>query len=84
MSRVYNFSAGPAAIPEEVLFTVRDELLDWHGIGMSIAEVSHRGEEFIGVAEEAERDLRELLAVPESYHILFLQGAPDYNSIWCR
>lgn len=74
MSRVYNFSAGPAAIPEEVLFTVRDELLDWHGIGMSIAEVSHRGEEFIGVAEEAERDLRELLAVPESYHILFLQG----------
>ena len=74
MSRVYNFSAGPATIPKEVLFTVRDELLNWHGIGMSVAEISHRSEEFIKIAEEAERDLRELLAVPDHYHVLFLQG----------
>ena len=74
MSRIYNFSAGAAMLPETVLRTARDELLDWHGIGMSIAEVSHRGEEFKKVVEESEHDLRELLAIPESYRILFLQG----------
>lgn len=74
MSRIYNFSAGAAMLPETVLRTARNELLDWHGIGMSIAEVSHRGEEFKRVAEESEHDLRELLSIPESYRILFLQG----------
>ncbi|WP_100622898.1 3-phosphoserine/phosphohydroxythreonine transaminase [Candidatus Coxiella mudrowiae] len=74
MSRIYNFSAGPAMLPETVFRTVGDELLDWHGTGMSIAEVSHRGEEFKKVVEESEHDLRELLAIPENYRILFLQG----------
>jgi phosphoserine aminotransferase len=71
--RVFNFSAGPAALPLEVLEQVRDELIDWRG-GMSVMEVSHRGKAFIAVAEEAERDLRQLLAVPAGYKVLFLQG----------
>lgn len=72
--RVFNFSAGPAALPLEVLEQVRDELIDWQGGGMSVMEVSHRGKAFIAVAEEAERDLRDLLAVPANYKVLFLQG----------
>lgn len=71
--RVFNFSAGPAALPLPVLEQVREELPDWHG-GMSVLEVSHRGKPFIRVAEEAERDLRALLAVPSNYRVLFLQG----------
>ncbi|HVB49192.1 MAG TPA: 3-phosphoserine/phosphohydroxythreonine transaminase [Burkholderiales bacterium] len=74
MSRIYNFSAGPAVLPEEVLARSGDEMLDWHGSGMSVMEMSHRGKEFIAIAEEAERDLRELLAVPAHYKVLFLQG----------
>jgi phosphoserine aminotransferase len=72
--RVYNFSAGPAVLPEEVLAQARDEMLDWHGSGMSVMEMSHRGKEFMAIAEQAEADLRELLAIPESYKVLFLQG----------
>ena len=72
--RVYNFSAGPAVLPEEVLAQARDEMLDWHGCGMSVMEMSHRGKEFISIAEAAEKDLRELLAVPPGYRVLFLQG----------
>jgi phosphoserine aminotransferase len=72
--RVFNFSAGPAVLPLEVLEQVRDELLDWHGSGMSVMEMSHRGKEFVSIAQEAEADLRELLAVPSNYKILFLQG----------
>ncbi len=74
MSRIFNFSAGPAMLPAEVLARAADELTDWHGAGMSIMEMSHRGKEFISVYEEAERDLRELLALPPSHKILFLQG----------
>ena len=74
MSRVYNFSAGPATIPKEVLCTIRDELLDWHDTGMSITEISHRSEEFMSIIEETERDLRELLVIPDHYRVLFLQG----------
>lgn len=74
MSRVYNFSAGPAMLPEAVLKRASEEMLDWHGIGASIMEVSHRGKEFKSVAEQAEADLRELLAVPDNYKVLFLQG----------
>ncbi|HYW91908.1 MAG TPA: 3-phosphoserine/phosphohydroxythreonine transaminase [Gammaproteobacteria bacterium] len=74
MARVYNFSAGPAALPTEVLEQVRDELLDWQGSGMSVMEMSHRGKEFVGVAEQAEQDLRDLLKVPDGHRILFLQG----------
>ena len=74
MSRVWNFSAGPAVLPAEVLARAGDEMLDWHGSGMCVMEMSHRGEEFIGIAAEAERDLRELLGVPAHYKVLFLAG----------
>jgi phosphoserine aminotransferase len=74
MSRIFNFSAGPAMLPAEVLARAGDEMTDWRGTGMSIMEMSHRGKEFISVYEEAERDLRELLALPASHRILFLQG----------
>ncbi|MCE3284141.1 MAG: phosphoserine aminotransferase [Steroidobacteraceae bacterium] len=74
MTRVYNFSAGPAALPQEVLERLREEMLDWHGHGMSVMEMSHRGKAFVGIAQQAEADLRELLAVPSSYKVLFLQG----------
>ncbi len=74
MARVYNFSAGPAMLPEAVLRQAQDELPDWHGAGSSILEMSHRGKEFVSVYEEAERDVRELLGVPDNYAVLFLQG----------
>ena len=74
MSRIFNFSAGPAMLPAEVLSRAGDEMLDWRGSGMSVMEMSHRGKEFIGIAAEAEKDLRELLAVPQNYKVLFLQG----------
>ncbi len=72
--RVFNFSAGPAALPLPVLEQARDEMLDWRGSGMSVMEVSHRSKGFIAVAEQAEADLRELLAIPDTYKVLFLQG----------
>jgi len=74
MARVFNFSAGPAVLPEEVLVQARDEMLDWHGSGTSVMEMSHRGKEFIAIAEQAEADLRELMGIPSSYKVLFLQG----------
>jgi phosphoserine aminotransferase len=74
VNRVFNFSAGPAALPEEVLSQAAAEMLDWHGSGMSVMEMSHRGKEFISIAETAEKDLRDLLAVPPNYKVLFLQG----------
>jgi phosphoserine aminotransferase len=72
--RVFNFSAGPAALPEEVLRQAADEMLDWRGSGMSVMEMSHRGKEFLSIHAQAQADLRALLAVPESYRILFMQG----------
>jgi phosphoserine aminotransferase len=74
MGRVWNFSAGPAALPEEVLLQARDELLDWHGAGCSVMEMSHRGKEFSGIIAQAEADLRELMDIPAGYKVLFLQG----------
>jgi phosphoserine aminotransferase len=74
MTRVFNFSAGPAALPQPVLEQAAAEMLDWHGSGMSVMEMSHRGKEFISIAEEAESLLRELLAVPTNYKVLFMQG----------
>lgn len=74
MERIYNFSAGPAVLPREVLEQARDELVNWQGCGMSVMEMSHRGKEFSGIAAEAEADFRELLAVPANYRILFMQG----------
>ena len=74
MTRVYNFSAGPAMLPEEVLQQAREEMLDWQGSGMSVMEMSHRGKEFMSIAEQAEADLRELMDIPDNYKVLFLQG----------
>jgi phosphoserine aminotransferase len=74
MSRVFNFSAGPAALPEEVLRQAAEEMVDWHGSGTSVMEMSHRGKEFMGIAAQAEADLRELMAIPANYKVLFLQG----------
>lgn len=74
MTRVYNFSAGPAVLPQAVLAQAQAELLDWQGSGMSVMEVSHRGKAFVATAEQAEADLRELLAIPANYKVLFLQG----------
>ena len=72
--RVFNFSAGPAVLPEAVLRQAAAEMLDWHGSGMSVMEMSHRGKEFISIADKAEADLRALLAIPANYKVLFLQG----------
>lgn len=74
MRKVYNFSAGPGMLPEEVLRRAQEEMLDWHGTGMSIMELGHRGLEFKSVVEQAEADLRELMNIPKDYHILFLPG----------
>jgi phosphoserine aminotransferase len=74
MTHIYNFSAGPAVLPKPVLEQAAAEMLDWHGSGMSVMEMSHRGPEFISIYQAAQRDLRELLAVPDNYKILFMQG----------
>jgi phosphoserine aminotransferase len=72
--RPFNFSAGPAAMPEVVLQRAAADMLDWNGSGMSVMEMSHRGREFVSICEQAEADLRALLAVPDQFHILFMQG----------
>ncbi len=71
---IYNFSAGPAVLPKEVLQQAQAEMLDWHGSGMSVMEMSHRGKEYMGIHAQAEADLRELMAIPKNYKVLFLQG----------
>ena len=73
-TRPYNFAPGPAAIPEAVLREASAEMLDWHGCGVGVMEMSHRGKEFMQIAAEAQADLRELLAVPPHFRILFMQG----------
>ncbi|CAM8779633.1 hypothetical protein NCM_03192 [Burkholderia pseudomallei] len=82
--RVFNFSAGPAAMPEEVLRQAAAEMLDWNGSGMSVMEMSHRGKEFMSIHEAALADLRELLGVPANYRILFLQGGGSPRMRSCR
>ena len=74
MARVYNFSAGPAMLPIEVLQEAADEMLDYRGSGMSVMEMSHRGKIYDGIIKEAEADLRDLLNIPDNYKVLFLQG----------
>jgi phosphoserine aminotransferase len=74
MRSIFNFSAGPAVLPEPVLRQAADEMLDWHGSGQSVMEMSHRGKEYMSIHEQAERDLRALLGVPDDYAVLFLQG----------
>lgn len=73
-NRIYNFSAGPAMLPEEVLETAAAEMLDYKGSGMSVMEMSHRSKVYQGIIDEAEKDLRELIGIPENYKVLFLQG----------
>ena len=74
MSRVYNFSAGPAVLPEEVLKEAADEMLDYQGSGMSVMEMSHRSKVYDKIIKDAEADLRELMNIPDNYKVLFLQG----------
>jgi len=74
MERIFNFSAGPATLPLEVLEQARDELVNWRGCGMSVMEMSHRGKEYMAIQAEAEADLRELMGIPTNYKVLFLQG----------
>ena len=74
MERVYNFSAGPAVLPLPVLERAARELVIFPGAGMSVMEMSHRGDEFVAIAEQAEADLRELMTIPAHYKVLFLQG----------
>jgi len=74
MARVFNFSAGPAMLPQAVIERAREEMLDWNGSGMSVMEMSHRGKEFMSIAEKAEADLREVMNIPSNYKVLFLQG----------
>jgi phosphoserine aminotransferase len=74
MEQIYNFSAGPAVLPKAVLQQARDEMLDWHGSGMSVMEMSHRGDEFMSIIAHLESNLRELLGIPQNYKVLFLQG----------
>lgn len=83
MSRAFNFCAGPATLPEPVLKQARDEMLDWHGTGMSIMEMSHRSDEFVAIAETAEKDLRELAGISDDFAVLFMQGgaSSQFSSI---
>ena len=74
MSKVYNFSAGPAGLPKAVMEKAQQEFVEWNGLGTSVMEISHRSKEFIKVAEEAEQDLRDLLNIPDNYKVLFCQG----------
>ena len=74
MARTHNFSAGPAALPSEVLAQAAEEMLDFQGSGMSVMEMSHRSKIFVDIATTAEQDLRDLFAIPDDYHVLFLQG----------
>ena len=74
MTKIFNFSAGPAVLPKPVLECAQAEMLDWHGSGMSVMEMSHRGKEFTSILEKTEADLRQLLKIPSNYKVLFLQG----------
>jgi phosphoserine aminotransferase len=71
---VYNFSAGPCILPKEVLKQSQEELMNWHGSGVSVMEMSHRSKEFMAIAEQAEKDFREFLNVPKNYQVFFFQG----------
>lgn len=74
MEKVYNFCAGPAMIPADVMKKAQEELVNWNGLGTSVMEISHRSKEFIAVAQQSEQDLRDLLAIPDNYHVLFCHG----------
>src|SRR3990167_1512607 len=73
-NKIFNFSAGPAMMPAEVMQQVRDEFLNWNNSGVSVAEISHRSQPYIDLAKQAEKDCRDLLRIPDNYHVLFLPG----------
>ena len=77
--RVYNFSAGPAVLPEEVLREAADEMLDYKGTGMSVMEMSHRSKAYDAIIKEAEKDIREIMNIPDNYKVLFLQKKDRRN-----
>ena len=83
-TRIFNFSAGPAVLPVEVLEQAQRDLLSLPGVGMSILEISHRSKPFDDIIEGCEADLRALAGIPDGYHVLFLQGAQACSSRWCR
>ncbi len=83
MTRAFNFSAGPAVLPEEVLQQAREEMLDWQGSGMSVMEMSHRGKQFSSIAEQAEADLRELMPFRGTTRYCFCRAGPRVSSPWC-
>ena len=74
MSAIYNFCAGPAMLPQAVMQKAQRELIDWNGLGVSVMEISHRSKEFIALTKQAESTLRELMAIPDNYHVLFMHG----------
>ena len=74
MTRVFNFCAGPAALPTPVLEKASAEMLDWQGKGLSVMEMSHRSLEYVSIAQKAEQDLRDLMSIPDNYKVLFMQG----------
>ena len=80
MSRKYNFGAGPATMPLQVLEEVQQELLDWKGLGLSVMEISHRSKEFVEIATEAEKDFRDLLGIKDSYGVLFMHGGATLHN----
>lgn len=79
MARVYNFSAGPAVLPEEVLQEAAQEMMDYQGSGMSVMEMSHRSKVYEDIIKEAEADIRDLMGIPSNYKVLFLQGVETHN-----
>ena len=83
MSRVYNFSAGPAMLPEAVLQEAANEMLDYKGSGMSVMEMSHRSSTFESIIQTAEQDLRDLVGIPDTYEVLFLQGGASQSPKSC-
>jgi phosphoserine aminotransferase len=83
VNRVFNFNAGPSALPLPVLERVREELLDWHGSGMSVMEMSHRSPEYEGINAGAEAGLRKHLAIPEDYAVIFVRAARACSFRWC-
>ena len=84
MSRIFNFSAGPAMLPAEVLARAADELTDWHGTGMSVMEKSHRGKEFVSSTRRPSATCASCSRIPANYKVLFLQGGATRSSRWCR
>ena len=83
MSRVYNFSAGPAVLPEPVLRRAAEEMLDYRGTGMSVMEMSHRSKAYQAILDQAEADLRRLMGIPQNYRVLFFRAAPASSLPWC-